>query len=211
MFGLSLAAGGGWLIAKIIHYFARMGGNRNYGVVGFSAFLSALLVVGPVAVYFFTGLPPDYWDSWRGWMMGGGVVIVGLLLLAAAPGMAANNLEEDKYCEEKGVYLVKKRTGKFDLAGLPVFLEGLKTGDFNKLAELPPLTPEKESYFQVSLFLLPEANRFAVGYLEAAIGVTVKYGEKEKGLNRTSDNWRFLSLAWNSHDLVKIGRQLKLV
>ncbi|MBU2547803.1 MAG: hypothetical protein KKB20_05290 [Proteobacteria bacterium] len=213
MYAAGFIAGGGWTVARTIQFFGRKGANRSPSAARKYALIAAILMAAPIFLFFLLDQRSGFWHSWLNWLLAVGVFAMAAIYVGVAGYFAEQAVEEDKFCEVKQVYLKKHRSGTFDLSELNALIDALRNGDHNALAGLKKGASSDENFFILHLFMLPGASRFAVGYLEALINVEVHYaGDSNKdGQESSRELWRFLSLAYDSKELVKIGRTLQLV
>ena len=204
---LIITGGSGVIAGKVVHWIVRLGGNRSVGLGTFAGagggFVCAL-------AYYLYYLFSD--DSTSGIFVYG-FPVLGFMITFIAGMIAHDSVKEDKFCEVKGVFLNKHKSSALNIHAIPAFYDALRKGDYKALMNLPKQDSLNNPYFTFSLFLRSNPYEFGVGYLEASFDVTVKYKAKESDEGETSktEKWRFLSLAYDSKEIARIGRTIKMI
>ena len=208
--------GAGFVIGKVVHWIVRLGGARSAGLGALGAAISAAICAAyhylyyrSLKVLFDVTFPSDLPYT----IFVYGFPVLGLLMIVVAGNIAHESVEEDKFCEVKGVFLKKFKSDKLDAYAIPAFFQALMGGDYKALLKLPKQDDKKKPYFVYTLHLRSNPHEFGVGYLEAAIKLRLDYWVKESSekTDYKEEKWRFLSQAYDSREITRMGRAVNMI
>ncbi|MFH1135413.1 MAG: hypothetical protein V1816_04945 [Pseudomonadota bacterium] len=212
LFFVGIVYCGSWIVARTVQMITRLGGNRSPKLASRAAFAAGVLQFTVFYTFYLTGGSLKHHGVDISPFFTYGIPLLGAATAFLAASLADERVREDKFCEIKGVFLKRHVSRPLDLAGLPAFFQALADGDYKALTSLPALQRPERSYFKYSLFYRSQPFKFGIGFLEASVHLEVDYRARKTDKNTVweSETWRFLSLAHESKEIIRIARALKL-